>query len=189
MGYNGSNRVGFPQRGSGFKKSSFRFGGAVIGGISGLIGALFGPWGVIFLFIAIFRFDAFLIIIGACIVAFIAGLILAANGVLKPEKQTDIKDDEMFSPIDVSNDTPYNVSHEHDLINILNDMPPYPKTYKKIARKCIREGSKVKRKSDGEILYVIEVLKDKFKCYDFTARECIWVGKDEIVTNKYDNNR
>lgn len=177
MGYNGSNRRGLPQKGSGFSKSSMRFGSGIVGGIVGLIGSLFGPFGILMFFIAIFNFDAFIFIIGVFVFVFIIGVLMA---VCKNSNDTPIKNPsiEESDNIDV-----YNYKSNDDICCILNRMSPYPKTYKRIARKCIRVGSKVKRKSDGEILYVVDVLKYKYKCYDFTIRDCIFIGKEELVTD------
>ena len=158
----------------------------MIGGFVGLIGALFGHLAILFLFIAIFDFDAFVFLIEVLLAVFIVGLILTANGVLKVDKKENAQCDDnevVFPSVDKVGDYTYALSSEGDLLKILDKMPPYPKTYKRIARKRIRSGSKIKRRSDGEILYVIEVLKYAYKCYDFTLRECVWLRKDEIVTD------
>ena len=57
MGYNGRNRRGLPQKGSGFSKSSINTGNKVFGRSIGCLGmllkSLFGPIGVIWFFMAI----------------------------------------------------------------------------------------------------------------------------------------
>lgn len=96
MGYNGSNRSGLPQKGSGSNKSSFKFGSAIFGGIAGLIGAFCGPLGILFLFIAIFNFEAFIFILELLAAVFVIGVILAANGILEPNKRKEQKDNSIF---------------------------------------------------------------------------------------------
>ena len=181
MGYNGSNRRGIPQKGSGFSKSSMKFGSGLVGGFVGLIGLLFGPFGILLFFIAIFNFDAFIFIIGLFVFVFIIGVLMA---ICRNSNDTQIKKEDVYPLIEESNNIDvYNYKSNDNICSILNRMSPYPKTYKRIARKCIRVGSKVKRKSDGEILYVVDVLKYKYKCYDFTIRDCIFIGKEELVTD------
>ena len=69
---------------------------------------------------------------------------------------------------------------EDKLIRIIKD---YGKPLNsRIAYKCPKIGSSVKRRGDGAILYVINITPDnKLKCFDFEKNECFLYRREELM--------
>lgn len=181
MGYNGNNRKGLPQRGSGYNKQDIKLGGSVCKSLIGIFGIFFGKFGILILLLLLISpgfITIFLIFITVYVLLFIVALVYSLRCVANPPKmcmdENAEKDNIKYINYSAYEQRRYSIElndAEKKLCNTLSSIE-YPYCNNRLAKKHPRMGSYVMRKKDEQIMFVIGVEKGRYKCFDFASKDC-----------------
>jgi hypothetical protein len=212
MGYNGNNRVGLPQRGSG-NRAFKPFGIHTVFGLITSLFTVFGPFSALaaLLFILDSTFRLFCLFILPSIFIFtIIICIITHIYYKKKDSVITLNDESYYKQYEVKyfNNSNMIMSNTYDKIEDGHDMSnrnnygnlemsdieiklcdalyamPIPPPNCRIAKKCFRIGSKVKNKHNDHIMYIINHENNLYKCFDYTTKTCLEYTKEDFYSGE-----